>query len=71
MGDPQRRLTLTKQRCLGVARQPMKVPSKPVAKTKSLTRFTTDAWFQSPQSKAASGRGHLASVKETAPAWGS
>jgi hypothetical protein len=26
MGDPQRRLTLTKQRCLGVARQPMKVP---------------------------------------------
>jgi hypothetical protein len=27
MGDPQRRLTLTKQSCLGVARQPMKVPS--------------------------------------------
>ena len=27
MGDPQRRLTLTKQSCLGVARQPMKVSS--------------------------------------------
>jgi hypothetical protein len=25
MGDPEQRLTLTKQRCLGVARQPMKI----------------------------------------------
>ena len=28
MGDPQRRLTLTKQSCLGIARQPMKVSNQ-------------------------------------------
>jgi hypothetical protein len=27
MGDRQRRLTLPKQRCMGVARWPMKIPS--------------------------------------------
>ena len=30
MGDPQRRLTLTKQSRLGVTRQPMRVSNRPI-----------------------------------------
>ena len=28
MGDPQQRLTLTKQSCMGITRQPMKVSNQ-------------------------------------------